>query len=129
MRQYENGLRLQRIYTCSILSAHLRGRSSTSSNLAALHKKRILPDIESSSLSISRALLPIMHQLKWSIQRDALAKVVRGAGTGKKSPFDFGKWVESTGEGIIRDVERVRLAICPDVSRLIQIYERLSAGI
>lgn len=75
-----------------------------------------------------------MRQLKWCIQRDALAKVVRGdhsanAITGKRSKFDIGRWVEQTGEGIVRDVERVRLAICPDVSRLIQLYERISAGV
>ena len=74
-----------------------------------------------------------MHQLKWSIQRDRLAKVVRDAasvGGNNFSDDDKGRsglaaWVEAKGKGIIQDGERVRLALCPGVRKFVGFYEAL----
>jgi len=132
VKQYEIGLRLQRRYTSIIVSTHLRRRSPGSNALKSLCQSHVLPDVESSSLSISRSLLPIMHQLKWSIQRDKLAKVVRdGACVGNMSSKDNGSggrlaiWMEAGGKGIVQDGERVRLALCPGIRKIVGFYENL----
>jgi len=112
VKQYETGLRLQRRYTSIIVSTHLRRRSPGPNALKSLCQSHVLP-VESTSLSISRTLLPIMHQLKWSIQRDRLAKIVRDAASvgGTSSAGNHGRgglaaWVEAKGNGIIQDGER-----------------------
>jgi hypothetical protein len=73
-----------------------------------------------------------MRKLKWSFQKDKLAKMVRNetggiAGmTGDESGIvGFGKWLESRGKGVVQDCERVRLAICPDVRKTVGFYEDL----
>jgi len=73
-----------------------------------------------------------MHQLKWSIQRDRLAKVVRDAASvGGTSSADIegggglAAWIEAKGTGIIQDGERVRLALCPGVKKMVGFYEAL----
>jgi len=131
VKHYETGLRLQRRYTSIIVSTQLRRRSSGSSALKSLCQSHVLP-VESTSLSISRTLLPIMHQLKWSIQRDRLAKVVRDAASvGGTSSADLegggglAAWIEAKGKGIIHDGERVRLALCPSVRKMVGFYEAL----
>ena len=133
MKQYETGLRLQRRYASYIVSSNLRRRSPGSGALKNLHQSHILPDIESSSLSISRSLLPVMRQLKWSIQRDRLSKMVRQAceSADDKDIADshsgsrLATWFEVQGRGIVHDGERVRLALCPGVRKIIGFYETL----
>ncbi|KAH7886075.1 hypothetical protein F5I97DRAFT_2025640 [Phlebopus sp. FC_14] len=132
VKQYENGLRLQLRHTKMRLSAHLRNRPSTPHALKSLH---VFPDIESSTLSISRSLLPIMHRLKWCIQRDNMAKVIRqscgalGKNTNNETSHPFstsiGAWFELKGQNIFADTERVRLALCPDVRKMIKFYESM----
>ncbi|KAJ6469637.1 hypothetical protein C8R47DRAFT_1150356 [Mycena vitilis] len=117
--QYETSLRLARRQTSHVLSVHLRRRSAASNPLL---KSRAFPDVEASSLSISRALLPIMHKLKWSLQRDKLAKMVRdGSGI-----FGVNQWLEGRRH-IVHEGERVRLAICPDIRKIVGFYENLTA--
>jgi len=131
VKQYETGMRLQRRTTSTIVSSHLRRRSAGYNALKSLCQSHILPDVESSSLFISRSLLPIMHQLKWSIQRDGLARMVRGGVCvgGTTSAGDDGgalaAWIEGKGMGIIQDGERVRLALCPGIRKIVGFYEGL----
>lgn len=132
VKQYETGLRLQRKYTSIVISSQLRRRSSGNHALKTLHQSHVLPDVESSSLSISRSLLPVMRQLKWSIQRDRLAQVVRDGASGTVGSKNTGgeqgsiaAWFESRGRGIVEDGERVRLALCPSVRKMVGFYEKL----
>ncbi|KAG2155538.1 hypothetical protein DEU56DRAFT_767955 [Suillus clintonianus] len=129
--QYDSGLRLQRERIALIISSHLRRRVPASAGLKLLYHSHILPDVESSLLSVSRSLLPVVRKLKWSIQRDKLANEVRGLNGGALGnsalPFtgNLGAWIELKGQGVVKDCERVRLALCPDVRRMVRFYEGL----
>lgn len=131
MEQYEQRVRLHRRYIQTFLAANFRRRPLVLSELKSLHDSRILPDVESSMPFICRSLLPAVHKLKWSIQKDKIAMAIRrgvcGALAGKdaaqSSSSTFGSWLEHRGHGIIGDSERVRLAICPGIKKLILFYE------
>lgn len=123
---------LTRRRTKRVLSAYLQRRSSPDSMLLqSLYQSHVFPDVESSSFTVSRSLLPVMHKLKWSFQRDKLAKMARdGTLFGFTSGGDarivgFASWFENRGRGIVQDGERVRLAICPDVRKIVGLYEKL----
>ena len=95
---------------------------------------------------VSRILLPTIRNLRWSFKRDQVSRVVRGAsGIGSlfatRGPPDGGPdtsnrsvamWIEKQGPKVIPDsssgleVERTRLALCPDVGKIIRFYEGLS---
>lgn len=122
MKQYETGLRLEKRYRSLVITSQLRRRALGPSALENLYQTRVFPDVESSSLSISRLLLPVMHKLKWSIQRDRLAKVVRDG----QSRGGLASWFEAKGQSIIQDGERVRLALCPSVKKMVGFYEGLN---
>ena len=80
--------------------------------------------MESSSLNISRSLLPIMRKLKWSLQRDRLAKVFKVSGV----PAGIGEWLDkrdSLGRKVVQEGEKVRLAVCPNIRARVGFYERL----
>src|ERR1700733_7977951 len=111
VKQYETGIRLQRRQTRTILSSHLDRLSSVTgpcTSLQTLHQSHILPDVESSSLAISRSLLPVMRKLKWSLQKDRLAKILRdhtwigtgaAAAAGRVSGLaGFGEWLDTKGK-------------------------------
>ena len=109
------------IGTCTKPSA-----SALKSYLLTLHSTHILPDIESSSPSVARSLLPTMRKLKWSLQRDRLAREFKNSGRA----VGLRKWLEEGEEkGIRRRVfvegETVRLAVCPDVTKRVWFFERL----
>ncbi|KAF7347561.1 hypothetical protein MVEN_01512600 [Mycena venus] len=121
--QYETSLLLARRQAGHILSVHLRRRGAAPNPLKHLHQAQVYPDVESSSLSISRSLLPIMRKLKWSLQRDKLAKMVRdGSGI-----FGVSQWLEGRRH-IVHENERVRLAICPDIRKIVGFYEGMAAA-
>ncbi|KAJ7193288.1 hypothetical protein GGX14DRAFT_478241 [Mycena pura] len=123
VRQYEMSLLLARQQAGHVVSQHLTRRSAAPNPLKHLYQVQVYPDVESSSLSISRALLPIMRKLKWSLQRDTFARMVRdGPGSGLRG---MGKWLESRRH-IVHESERVRLAICPDIRKIVGFYESLS---
>jgi hypothetical protein len=82
VKQYENVVKLQRTHTALVLTMHLRRQASTLTMLKTLHKSHILPDVESFSPAVSRTLLPVMRRLKWSLQRDRLARTMRGGTVG-----------------------------------------------
>ena len=124
--QYENSLQLARRHAGDVISVQLKRRSASPRDvLNSLHTAGVLPDIESSSLMLSRSLLPVIHQLKWSFQRDALSRTVKGFRGITDRIIDFGAWFERTGHHIVEDNERVRLAICPDITKIIAFYEGL----
>ncbi|KDQ63227.1 hypothetical protein JAAARDRAFT_188825 [Jaapia argillacea MUCL 33604] len=129
VKQYEASRRLQRRHTSDVLTIHLRRRSPTPENaMEILRKAGILPDAESSSLFISRPLIPIMHKLKWSIQKDKLAKMVRDKsfGTIVGGSGGVGAWLEAKGRNVVKEGERVRLAVCPGVRKIVRFYEELA---
>ena len=110
--------------------------------LLSLYSTRILPDIEISSTSVARSLLPTMRKLKWCLQKDRLAREFKRCG--KAAGDGLGIWLSEEGEGEItfentgRDVEnkrmrkrifvdgeKVRLALCPDVKKRVGFFEKL----
>jgi hypothetical protein len=90
----------------------------------ALHSHQMCPDVESSSPNIARSLLPIVRKLKWSLQRDRLAKVFKESGV----PLGVGAWLANGeyGRRILLDDEKFRLAVCPDIGKARGFFERLS---
>lgn len=129
--QYENGLRLARRHASDVISIQLKRRSSPPKQfLNSLHLSHVLPDVESSLLTVSRKLLPVMHKLKWSIQRDKLSRMVKvGFYATSGNGDSFGAWMETRGRGVVRDDERVRLAVCPDVRKVVSFYEGLGKAV
>ena len=67
-----------------------------------------------------------MHKLKWSFRRDGIAKVLN-ARMIRESTKGIGNWLEATGKCAFSEHERVRLAVCPDISKIIRFYEGLSS--
>lgn len=131
--QYESILRIQQTHTKILLSSYLRTRLSPPTALKSLHYSHVLPDIESSILSVSRSLLPVVHKLKWSIQKDNMSRIIRAHTFTVNSnepphPFNggFGMWAELKGSGIFGESERVRLALCPDVRKMVKFYEDMA---
>ncbi|KAG5637646.1 hypothetical protein H0H81_003723 [Sphagnurus paluster] len=124
--QYENGLRLTRRHASDVISVQLRRRLTRDKFLESI--SHVLPNIESASHTISRILLPAIHQLKWSIQRDKISRMVRikSCVAPGQETVGFGIWHEKKGCGIVQDGERVRLAICPGVKKMVRFYERLA---
>ncbi|KAF8899046.1 hypothetical protein BD779DRAFT_1486764 [Infundibulicybe gibba] len=116
IQQYEHSLILQRRHVCNVVQSYLRRQKSRPGQVEALHRARVLPDVEYSSRGVSRSLLPVMRQLKWSRQRDQLAKVIRDAP-------GFTVWLETRGHAVLEESERVRLATCPDIRKMIAFYE------
>jgi hypothetical protein len=130
--QYNNSMALSRRHASHILSVQLRRRTtaescSPTSSLQTLYLCHVLPDVESSSLNVARSLLPVVRKLKWSIQRDKLARVFKNSG--KRS--GVGAWLES-GNGDARKLlpedEKVRLAVCPDIRKRLGFFERLGGS-
>ncbi|KAF9015666.1 hypothetical protein BDQ17DRAFT_1536297 [Cyathus striatus] len=86
----------------------------------------ILPDVESSSPNIARALLPVVRKLKWSLQRDRVAKALKNGWCGLIQYDDgIGTWVQDK-HPVVLDGEKVRLAICPDIKKKVVFYETLA---
>ena len=89
--------------------------------MASLHNARILPDVEYLSTRVSHSLLPVMRELKWSIQKDRLAKAVRNISDG-----GVARWLDGRGRSLVNEGERVRLALCPDVRRIVRLFEQMN---
>ncbi|KAG5647746.1 hypothetical protein DXG03_008469 [Asterophora parasitica] len=127
--QYEIGLRLARRHASDAVSVQLRRRTTRDDFLDSI--AHVLPDVESASHTISRILLPAIHRLKWSIQRDRLSRLVKLGICGASGPdgVRFGEWREKKGRGIVEDGERVRLALCPDIRKRVKFYEDLQRSV
>lgn len=112
-----------------ILSVQLNKRlPSPATAFKSLHAMMVLPDVESSSIKISRSLLPVVRQLKWCLRRDQLARCFKSgpyaAANGRSA---FWTWLEAGGRNVVQDGERLRLAICPIIRKKICFYEHLNA--
>jgi hypothetical protein len=123
IKQYENGRKVARRHAGMVVSRQLGRRMAASPNqaLKQLHFSHVLPDVESSSLNMSRTLLPIVHKLKWSLQRANLARLLNA----RVPAASIGEWLEGKGRGLLSEHERVRLAICPDINKMVRFYESL----
>ncbi|KAF8971752.1 hypothetical protein BDZ97DRAFT_1784913 [Flammula alnicola] len=109
--QYENGRSLSRRLASNVLSVQLRRRTTADppgSSLQTLYSCHVYPD------------------LKWSLQRDKLAKVFKDSGV----RLGIGAWLETgTGENgrrVLLEDEKLRLAVCPDMRKTRGFFERLS---
>jgi len=125
--QYENMRSLSRRHASHVLAVQLRRRTTNgtaSNSLQILCSTHVFPDVESSSLNVSRSLLPTMRKLKWCLQRDRLAKVFKVSGV----PVGIGAWLDrrdSQGRKVVQEGEKVRLAVCPNIRTKVGFYERL----
>lgn len=109
VKQYETSQRLQLSHVRHVLAAHLQRKSPQA--LA-----RVLPDAE----ACSPRLLPAVRSLKWSIRRDKFARMVRDReGT---------RVFEGRLRGLWKENERVRLAICPGVGKIVRLFESINIG-
>ncbi len=111
MKQYENSLRLKVTHVRRVLSTHLQRRRSAAQS--------VMPD--ASSPSIAKSLLPVLHKLKWCIRCDKFARMVRATTTSMDgvsivNAGILGRWGEN---------ERIRLAICPGIRKIVRHYEDL----
>ncbi|KAI0321357.1 hypothetical protein OF83DRAFT_1099962 [Amylostereum chailletii] len=132
---YESALRLQRGQASNAVSSNLRRRSRSPNLLHTLHTTRVLPDVESSSLSVARSLLPVMRKLKWSLRKDSLAKKVRDRDDNTNDSHDHStprllvaRWIENRGTLLTGESERVRLALCPGVRKIVHFYEHIATA-
>ncbi|KAJ3511005.1 hypothetical protein NMY22_g15794 [Coprinellus aureogranulatus] len=130
--QYENSLALARRHAGHVLTIQLRRRLTETSPskpsgtnpLNLLFSAHIIPHVEYSKPTIARSLMPTVHKLKWSIQRDSLAKLIKARFYNKAGLF--GNWVEKEGRGVVKEDEKVRLAICPGIRTRVGFFEALS---
>ena len=155
---YENALRVHRLHTQSLVSAALRGRFQFSDlrSLGRVRPMTEWSDIpgvtdglkKSKPGAVSRALLPTIQSLRWCLKRDQVSRVVRGGsgigalfvkhrssdGETDASHRSVAMWIEQQGPKLIPDsnsgpeVERTRLALCPDVGKIIRFYEGLAVN-
>lgn len=68
-----------------------------------------------------------MRKLKWSLQRDRLAKVFKESGM----RLGISAWLElgqGSGRRVVRETEKVRLAVCPDIRKTRGFFEGLGGG-
>ncbi|KAF8585125.1 hypothetical protein K439DRAFT_1388677 [Ramaria rubella] len=119
VKQYWISQYLDRAQVCQSISSMLDSRPLDPSKLHRTARV-VLPDVESCSSRISRVLLPVVHELKWSQQRDRLARIYRTSNSGPQN------WFEGKARIFYGENERVRLAICPGVRRLKLLFEGLS---
>ena len=121
---------LSRRHASHVLAVQLRRRTTNgtaSKSLQILCSTHVFPDVESSSLNVSRSLLPIMRKLKWCLQRDRLAKVFKVSGV----PVGIGAWLDrrdSEGRKVVQESEKLGLAVCPNIRTKVGFYERLGKG-
>lgn len=90
-----------------------KGKGKVSSSTSSSPKSTI-------RASIAPRLLPAMRSLKWSIRRDTLARTMRSRGSERCGDV-FLRW-----HGLWKEDERVRLAICPGVGKIVHYFESLS---
>src|SRR5258708_861947 len=119
---YENAIRLQRLRACDVTASILRRRSP--GFLQAMYSTRVVPDAVY-SLSVSRTLIPIIRKLRWSLQRDKFSRMLRDT-SGIGQGGGVAAWIQAQGPSMIQEGERMRLAICPNVKKIIRYWEGLA---
>ena len=119
--QYEVSLRLQRTHAGNVVESTLRRRSAASKH--RVYSARVLPDERA---VVSPSLIPAMRKLKWQIQRDRLAQLVKARSEMVRNGGVVA-WLEDRGKAVMRrENERVRLALCPGIGGIVRFYEDLS---
>lgn len=131
IRQYEHSLRLTSAHLTRVLTRHLRTKQARRLELLQCGGSDVHPTadrkasklhvpVEYTSLNISRSLLPAIVQLKWQMAKDKLAQSVRSS-----APRNFRTWImEGHGRVLMGlENERVRLAVCPDVKKIVGFWE------
>ena len=119
--QYEVSLRLQRTHAGNVVESTLRRRSAASKH--RVYSARVLPDERA---AVSPSLIPAMRKLKWQIQRDRLAQLVKARSEMVRNGGVVA-WLEDRGKAVMRrENERVRLALCPGIGGIVRFYEDLS---
>lgn len=115
VKQYETSKRLQLSHVRHVLAAHLQRKSPQA-------LRRVIPDAE----GCSPRLLPVVRSLKWSIRKDALARMVRDRdGNSISHGSRVASWLEGRGHGLWKENERIRLAICPGVGKFVRFFESI----
>lgn len=67
--------------------------------------------------------MPVIRKLRWSLQRDQLSRVIRDSASGLGKIGGIAAWIEDKGPSKVQDGERVRLALCPGVKKVVRFYE------
>lgn len=107
VRQYENSKRVARAHVCHVVGRLLVERESRGNASVEGERKRVSP-----------ALLPTVHRLKWSIQRDSVSRQMRS-----KHKRPVVEWIELLGPRILPGDERTRLALCPGIRRIVKYFD------
>ncbi|KAI1793088.1 hypothetical protein LXA43DRAFT_1093000 [Ganoderma leucocontextum] len=124
VRQYECASRLQWTHARTILSHSLRTRASPAAREAFYHT-RVLPR-DMSRMHVAAPLVSAVRRLRWAIQRDRLAHLVKDRSEMAKNG-GLMKWLESNRHTVMsRENERVRLAVCPGIKGIVRYYEGLT---
>ncbi|KAL7285075.1 hypothetical protein PYCCODRAFT_1436872 [Trametes coccinea BRFM310] len=123
VRQYEIALRLQWTHARDVVSHTLRTRSPAARE--TFYHTRILPR-EASAAPVSAPLVSTVRRLRWALQRDRLARLVKDRCELVKNGGVVA-WLEGKGRSALtRENERVRLALCPGIKEIVKFYEGLS---
>ena len=115
VKQYETSRLLQLSHVRHVLAAHLQRKSRQT-------LRRVIPDAE----VCSPRLLPAVRSLKWSIRKDTFARMVRERENNCSSGASGAmSWFEGRGRGLWKENERIRLAICPGVGKIVRFFESI----
>ncbi|KAI0334080.1 hypothetical protein GY45DRAFT_1318952 [Cubamyces sp. BRFM 1775] len=123
VNQYEVSLRLQWTHARDVVSHTLRARSPAARE--TFYHTRVLPR-DASAAPVSAPLVSTVRRLRWALQRDRLARLVKDRCEMVK---DGGivAWLEGKGRvALWRENERVRLAVCPGIKGIVKFYEGLA---
>ncbi|KAI0800556.1 hypothetical protein C8Q74DRAFT_424527 [Fomes fomentarius] len=126
--QYENSLRLQRTHARTVL-AHTLSRTHSSPNArSSVYQTRVFPsDVVS---PVSPRLMSAVRRLRWAIQRDRLAHLVKDRSEMvKDGNRGLMNWLEANANGravLSMENERLRLALCPGIKGFVKFYEGLA---
>jgi hypothetical protein len=96
---------------------------------ASIHEAVVTLPSEAESPLISRRLLPVIARLKWSMKRDKFSRRLRAQPPEKGVITDmdhFRSLLEGGSRSLMRDGERVRLAICPGIRRIVKYFEGMA---
>ncbi|KAI0354608.1 hypothetical protein OH77DRAFT_1590390 [Trametes cingulata] len=123
VKQYEHSLRLQWTHARDVLSRALRARSPAARE--TFYHTRVLPR-EASAAPVAAPLVSTVRRLRWALQRDRLARLVKDRSEMVKHGGVVA-WLEGKGRSALwRENERVRLALCPGIKGIVKFYEGLA---
>lgn len=126
--QYENSLRLQRTHARTVLAHTLSRTHSSPDARSAVYQTRVFPsDVVS---PVSPRLMSAVRRLRWAIQRDRLAHLVKDRSEMvKDGNRGLMNWLEANANGravLSMENERLRLALCPGIKGFVKFYEGLA---